>query len=400
MVPGLSMLPVSCWSSILAYLTTRDMRNLLLVSRSIKDIVQRYLYHELTLTEWASSGARIAEAIQHGIVSDAACECMEVLRVQFTSIEEISEAVRLCLEIQPRLPNVRSLCIEAHKTEDALSVLNLLIQRYAYCTTVNVVARAPSEGQLALAQQTLPYITTLQIPSLLRHETSFLARVSDLELEEVIPDGSTFPYLGQRGLVFDRLAVSYASYVDLGSPPSVQLELRLGPEDEQVIVDDSGCDVLKLTASRDLPQITPKLHLPSLRVLILCNIAPLPTINLLEFTRLDTLEFLSVAPVTLPALQALTNKAHLPSFRLLFVLVSRASFLSDSQFMRKRETRRIVEWLQMLAAQYPVDVRDFSWLLRQDIYFSDGLWCLTAQTRYSKYLPLVAPPPLEAYKTA
>lgn len=397
---GLAALHDSCWSAILAHLDARTMHNLLLVSHSIKVIVQRYVYHELTLTEWASSGARIAEAIQRGRVSDETCECIEVLHVQFTSIEEIRETIRLCLEIQPRVPNVHTLYIEAHKTEDALSVSSLLLQRYAHCSIVNVVARAPSENQLVHAQHTLPFITSLQIPRLFRHETSFLTRASDLDLEEVLPDGSTYPYLAQRGFAFDRLALPYASYVDLGSPSSVQLELRLRDEDEQVVIKDSGCDVLKLTATRDLPHITPKLHLPSIRALILCNIAPLPTINLLESTRLDTLEFLSVAPVTLPALQALANKAYLPSLRLLLVLVSRASFLSESQMLRKRETHRIVEWLQMLAAQYPVDVRDFSRLLRRDIYFSDGLWCLAAQTRYRKYLPLVAPPPLKAHNVA
>lgn len=430
----LNELPSAVWNSILSYLSHTDMCSLILLNQQIKRVVEPYLYMELTITEWASSGARLARAILHGVVSNETCACIRRLRVLFTSLDEIDEALEILLDIRPRMTSIEVIDVEAHKTEDAYKAVYMLASQYHGCE-IKLSARAPPlhhspfgktlselpEHQTELDSQlisrpgsvssntsseefppetylgstVLPLLSHLCLPILFRQELSYVTSINSLRLDKVIEDGSGVQLKTKDAI--QHLALPYDSYVKLGSPVANNLELALTCEDRDIYVHDPACTLLKLVATVDIPLIEPHLRTPSLKALVLCNIAPLPSIKLIENNNLDSVEFISIAPVTIPVLQALASKRLLPELKLLLAMVTRASFLTQTAPLRKSEAKRLVEWLQVVASTYPVDIRDFSRLLREDIYFSDGLWCLAAQTPYRRYLPLVAPPPLKNF---
>lgn len=429
--PTLNELPSAVWASILSYLSHTDMCSLMLLNQQIKRTVEPYLYMELTITEWASSGARLARAILNGIVSNETCACIRRLKVLFTSLDEISEALEILLDIQHRMTSIEVIEVEAHRTEDAYRAIYVLASQYRNCE-MRASARAPPiipppplndfsgspnyqaelglhlnprQGSICsnassdelpsesyLGPIVLPLLSHLCLPLLYRREFSFLSSINYLKLDRVIEDGSGTQLRTKD--VIQHLTLPYSAYVELGSPVAYNLELLLSSEIHDLFIHDPACTLLKLVATSDMPFIEPLIRTPSLKALILCNIAPLPSIKLIENNSLDTVEFISTAPVTIPVLQALASKRLLPQLKLLLVMVTRASFLTQTAPLRKREAKKLAEWLQVVASTYPVDIRDISRLLREDIYFSDGLWCLAAQTPYKKYLPFVVPPPL------
>lgn len=388
---NLTDLPDAIWVKILSHLSPADTARLLLVNRSIQQTIQPYIYHELTLTEWASSGARLARAILDGVVSDSTAECIKKMRIEFTSMDEINETLQLSISICRRMRGLLQIDVDAHFTGDALLVVAQLASVYSQVQSWGVSARAAADWPLALCPSVLPLITNVHLPRLFRQELGYLNNVQTLYLDEVIEDGSS-EVLRTAALV--KLVVPLSVYAQIGRPPALHLELYMGPGDQELVVDDALCCTLKLVATHDLPQIEPALRVPSLRALVLCNVAPEPTFKLVERTDFSTVEFISLAPVTTIALQALYSKKQMPSLRIVVLVVLAASFVSDLPTPRKREVRRHVEWLQMLASKYPVDVRDPQRLLDMDIYFSDGLWCLASQTPFSRLLQLVPPPPL------
>lgn len=384
-------LPSVLWSRIISHLNQTEISSLLLTCTQMNSLVHEHVRHELIVTEWASSGSKMIRAIRNGEFSPRTCSRIQVLRVKFTAFDEVKKVLHYLPSLKDKLLSLKRIVIIAYKTEDAIQIADFLSKDYETCD-VEVAARAEISNTISFGLS-LSHLTSVKVPALLCCDFKFLNSVYELDVKRIIRrgDGSHIDFRPKRRL--DRLSVTYADYVLLGRPACTELHLYLEPETEELEIEDAGLRILKLVAATaGYPGFVPNIRAPSLNALILCNTVPHHTVKLFENNCFDSVEFLSIAPVTFTVLRAIRQADRLPRLKQLLVMVTNSSLTSAHPAERYFEKKKLVAYLQTVAMMYPIDVRSVSMIFKPSMFCSEGLWRLTSQSAFSKYLPLVSPP--------